>query len=123
MKGLRLLLVMVICHSTFSYATQIILRHQSHRTNNSITLNFVLHGKRSHLSKVIAAINGITASQCSVRCFTVPRCQSVNFNVKQNICQLLDDNVHRAIAKERTVKDADWNYYGYDVSLHHDYKN
>jgi len=42
------------------------------------------------------------------------RCQSVNFNLKLNICQLLDDNVHRAIAKERTVKDSDWNYYGYE---------
>ena len=113
--GLHLLIFMIASQITFSHATQMILQHQPHRTSSSVTLNFVLRGKRSHLSEVIRTINGITAPQCSVNCFMAERCQSVNFNWKKNICQLLDDNLNQTTATKRIVEDPDWNYYGYKV--------
>ncbi|XP_066911683.1 uncharacterized protein [Clytia hemisphaerica] len=85
-----------------------------HKTDQSMTLNFALRGKRLVAANIIGTLSNLQrVDQCIVQCMTNSKCRSVNYNKKIKVCQLLDENIDESEIGKTTVKDEDWNFYGY----------
>ena len=87
-----------------------------HKTDQYITLNFALRGKKLIAANIIRTWNNVQkVEQCIVRCMASSKCRSVNYNYKIKICQLLDKNINESEMEKTIIEDPDWTYYGYKV--------